>query len=122
LIETVPAEGSVLSRPPETLRLVFSESIEVRFSRFALMRLPHDQSADDARRRPLVAALTDSALPEEAVLLMPVDAEQRAAAITLTPPAPPGPGRYILVWLAFSVDGHHTSGTVAFEIAAPGNG
>lgn len=118
LVGADPADGARLESAPQVLRLVFSEPIEVRFSRFALGTLGPDMTADEVSRKGLIAALGGGTLPRDAALLTPAG-RSAAAEVVLVPAAALVPRIYVLVWRVLSTDGHHIGGSLTFEVTAP---
>jgi methionine-rich copper-binding protein CopC len=119
LVQAEPAEGAVIAAVPETLRLVFSEPVEIGFSRFALVTFATDAPPDEAERRRLTEGLRDGTLPDAATALEPADAGA-GAEVALTPANELAPGMQVVVWRVLSVDGHHTQGSFAFTFAPSG--
>jgi copper resistance protein C len=119
LVQAEPAEGAVVPAVPETLRLVFSEPVEIGFSRFALVTFATDAPPDDAERRRLTEGLRDGTLPDAAIALEPADTGA-AAEVALTPANELAPGMQVVLWRVLSVDGHHTQGSFAFTFAPSG--
>lgn len=89
-----PSAGSVLTAPPTRIRLVFSEALETSLSTVSLV-LP------DGRQMAL-AARADSS--DRKILIAPVNG---LAA-----------GTYHVRWRAVSDDGHASSGSFEFQVAA----
>jgi methionine-rich copper-binding protein CopC len=99
VIESEPAKGAALARPPAHVRIRFNSKIERRLSRLSLERA-------DGRRVPLplaegVAGFADR--PDH--LLAPL------------PEIPAG--RYVIRWRVLAADGHITEGAIRFTVADP---
>ncbi len=93
LLESQPADGSVLTQPPPQCRLVFNSLVEQRFGRFTLT-LPHGKT------------LSLKAAPRKA-------RENRA----ITVPLPPlSAGRYRLHWSVVARDSHRVEGELDFTV------
>ncbi|MCC6792762.1 MAG: copper resistance protein CopC/CopD, partial [Thermomicrobiales bacterium] len=94
LIGSTPISGSALAAMPTEITLDFSEEIDPLYSSANLL----DASGNAAAIEPLTAS-----------------DDRRTVTIRLAQPSPP-PGTYTLVWRVLSaVDGHVTTGTVAFS-------
>lgn len=94
LEQASPADGAVVTSPPEQLSLRFSESVEPKFSKIEL-----------------VAAASGAVRTGAAV----VDSDDHRV-LRLQVPSPLGPGRYTVKWRVVTRDTHSTSGVFAFEV------
>lgn len=94
LQEANPPVGGVVSASPSEIRLKFSESVEPRFSTISLMT---------KAGKPVALGKPETAPGDQSVL----DAKVQK---TL------GPGAYIVIWHAVSVDTHRTQGNFHFTI------
>ena len=97
LVRSQPADGATLSEAPRGVCLVFSEPVELRFSRFEVTD-SSGQPVHDAEGLPAVVARW----PVTAKVPLPLQAL--------------GPGQYQVSWRVLSVDTHITSGSIAFSI------
>lgn len=89
-----PAAGSVLASPPSRIRLVFSERLEIALSSISLVapngeRLALSGQRDSTDDKALVAAVSGL-----------------------------GAGKYRVLWRAVAADGHASSGSYEFDVAA----
>lgn len=92
LLESSPAAGTELARPPERVALRFNNRIEKRLSRLRLV---------DARGEGRTLAV----------------AEDEGAPDSLTAPLPPlPPGTYRVEWRVLSTDGHVVNGRFGFRV------
>ena len=92
LLESSPAAGADLARPPERVALRFNNRIEKRLCRVRLV----DERGES---RALVVA------------------EREGAPDALTAALPPlGPGAYRVEWRVLSTDGHVVNGRFAFRV------
>ena len=96
LLRSVPAAGSIVAAAPATVRLSFSEPVEVAPD--ALIVLAPDGSRVDARN----AAVAADDRSEVGVTLQPASR-----------------GTYSVRWSAVSADGHAISGTFQFSVGLP---
>lgn len=92
VVESEPANGARLERPPSAVRVRFNSKIERRLSRLSLV---------GPDRRPLPLAVDGAA-----------DRPDRLAA-SLPPLAP---GAYAIRWRVLATDGHITEGTIRFTV------
>lgn len=120
-----PPDGSTVTSPPSTVRLAFTEPVEVRFSTFKVYRLDSDPSVGLQK----LNAVADSLVAE--VLQRRGDEAQRADSglattlrtstdITIKLLPNPRPGAYVVMWRVLSVDTHTTQGFFVFILAAEG--
>ena len=92
LLESFPAAGADLARPPERVALRFNNRIERRLSRIRLV---------DHRGEAWALAV----------------AQADGAPDALTAPVPPlGPGTYRVEWRVLSTDGHVVNGRFGFRV------
>lgn len=91
VVESEPAGGAQLTRPPDLVRIRFNSKIEPRLSRLSL--IGPDRSA--------------AALP-----VQPDGGPDRLAA--RLPPLTPG--AYAIRWRVLAADGHITEGTIRFTV------
>jgi copper transport protein len=98
LLRSTPAANSHLTKPPETLRLVFSEAIVPDLSHITL-------TGEDGKALPLRVA-TD---PRDTRTLVGTFTSIQA-------------GRYKVAWHVLSADGHSSGGTFSFTVEAPAVG
>ena len=98
LIHSTPAANSHLTKPPETIRLVFSEAIVPELSHISL-------TGADGKALPLRVA-TD---PRDTRTLVGTFTSIQA-------------GRYKVAWHVLSADGHSSGGTFSFTVEAPAVG
>ncbi len=98
LLRSVPAANSVLQKPPESVRLVFSEAVVPELSQIILVRLSAEKIAIDSS---LLAVAND---PHDVHTLV-----GRVAGLQS--------GRYRVVWRVLSADGHPVSGSYSFVVA-----
>jgi copper transport protein len=94
LVESDPADGAVVSAPPPTLSLVFSEPVSV-----SVLRLVRPGGGED-------------------VLPKPAGPSPR---VEVSIPSTGLRGTYVLSWRVVSLDSHPVGGTVAFSVGEPGN-
>jgi len=95
LVRSSPAAMSILSSPPTTLKLWFSEKPELRFSSISL---------------------TDSA--GATIPIGPLSAGD-SMSVTAEIQKPLPVGRYSIAWRTAAADGHGTNGRFTFVVAAP---
>jgi copper resistance protein C len=91
-----PEDGAVVDTATPDLTLTFSEGIEADFSTFTLVASESGEPVGNG--------------------LSP-DAGSDPATVTLTVSEPLPPGSYTLQWEVLALDGHVTSGEVAFTVA-----
>lgn len=96
LVNALPAENASVSAP-ETLRLKFSEGLELAFTGLALSGATGPTMATVATGAPALAAGDDTTLV--------VAVKQPLAA-----------GAYTVAWHALSKDGHKTQGSYRFTV------
>ncbi len=118
---SVPAAGATVRTPPKTVRLTFTEAVEVRLSTFKVYPLeaPPEAWGSPTRLRRLAADLVKQALPAKNDAARRVDAGLAATARTsqtvilnLKPNLRPGP--YVVMWRNLGVDGHPETGYFVF--------
>ncbi|PKH43413.1 copper transport protein [Nocardioides alpinus] len=95
LVETDPAEGSVVETAPETVTLTFSEAVRLTSQEIAVY---------DAQGEPV--ASTAGASGEEVT-------------VDLTGAADLPDGTYVVSWNVLSGDGHPIAGALTFSVGAP---
>ncbi len=93
LVAAVPAAGSVVAVPPQSVKLSFSEPLEARFSSVAVT----NRAGVRVDGHDLAAAPGD-----------PKTVQASLAALT--------PGPYTVTWRAVSVDTHRTQGSFTFSV------
>lgn len=104
LVESQPDDGATLERADEAVVLRYSEGIQPRFSDFAVHFLGDDKAA----------ALThDNRLPRAAP-----EVTDRNQVVRVALPENAADGWYALDWEVLAEDGHTTSGTLRFRLAA----
>ncbi len=91
-----PPAGSIVAHAPAELSLIYSESIEPRFSK---------------------VAVTDAAGARLDQGDLHVDPQDSTHLIVPLKPLPPG--SYTVTWHAVSVDAHRTQGSYHFKVTAP---
>lgn len=92
-----PKPGAALASAPDTIRLMFTEPIDAKFSSASLVNAG------------------DQAVPIGSVQVDPAD--DHVAIISVVDPAAVQPGNYTLVWRALSAaDGHATDGVLSFSV------
>ncbi len=118
---SVPAAGATVRTPPKTVRLTFTEAVEVRLSTFKVYPLeaPPEAWGSPTRLRRLAADLVKQALPAKNDAARRVDAGLATTARTsqtvilnLKPNLRPGP--YVVMWRNLGVDGHPETGYFVF--------
>jgi methionine-rich copper-binding protein CopC/putative copper export protein len=98
LVKSSPVAGSILDASPQEIRLYLSEAVSLDFSTISIL----DRSRNEQQVGAFVRGDTD--------------ADVRAAI-----PAPLPPGTYTVIWRVLSaVDGHVTTGTLAFRVRGTG--
>lgn len=124
LDESVPARDAVVDVLPETVKLVFTEPVEVRASIFKVYPLEADD--DPLRLRAQAARLVDEVLQVRGDEnrraddgLVPAGRESAEIQIVLPDDLPPGP--YVVMWRVLSVDTHITWGHYVFTYAPAEN-
>jgi len=98
VLESIPAPGAVIARPPERAMLRFNSKIEKRLTRVTL-------TAGQGPPRPLPVANDDgpdTAEPDRVVVLL----------------GPLAPGPYVIRYKVLSADGHITEGALRFTVSA----
>lgn len=95
LLRSVPAANSVLKKPPEWVRLVFSEAVVPELSQISLVRQSAEKTAIDSWQLPVVNDQHDVRTLVGRVGEIPS-------------------GRYMVVWRVLSDDGHPVSGSFSF--------
>ena len=95
VLESVPAPGASLVRPPERVSLRFNSKVEKRLTRVTLAR------SDGAPR--LVSIASDGPGPD-----------QPDRIVSPLPQLPPGP--YVIRYTVLSADGHVTEGALRFTV------
>jgi copper transport protein len=98
LLRSTPAANSVLQKPPESVRLVFSEEIVPELSQIILVRESANRIAIDSTRLPVAND------PHDVHTLV-----GRVAGLQI--------GSYKVVWRVLSADGHPVSGSYSFILA-----
>jgi methionine-rich copper-binding protein CopC len=93
LLETVPANGSIVSVSPSSLTLKFSEGIELGFSG-------------------VIVTGPSGAVTIGAASLDPADDTRLFVEVLAALPA----GTYTIAWHTVSTDGHKTTGIFAFTV------
>ncbi|HKA61307.1 MAG TPA: copper resistance CopC family protein [Methylomirabilota bacterium] len=93
VLESSPAAGAVLARPPAQITLRFNSKIEKRFTRLTL-------ATGNQPPAPVTLAGDDPATPDR--LVIPI--RSRA------------PGDYTLRYRVLAVDGHITEGALRFTV------
>ena len=88
-----PRVGSVVPKAPPTLRLTFTQGVEVPFCRVTVTGPPGFGGAGVPRAEP---------------------GDPRSLAVDLKGPAPPG--AYLVRWRVLSVDTHVTQGDFRFQV------
>ncbi|MGZ3464779.1 MAG: copper resistance CopC/CopD family protein [Gemmatimonadaceae bacterium] len=94
LLRSSPAANSHLAKPPETIRLVFSEQIVPQLSQITLVR-------------------PDGVSTQLQVGTDPHDVRTLVGSVVGSLPS----GRYKIVWHVVSADGHPVGGTITFFVA-----
>lgn len=124
LDESVPARDAVVEVLPDTVKLVFTEPVEVRASIFKVYPLTPDE--DPLRLRAQAARLVDEVLQVRGDEnrraddgLVPAGRESAEIQIVLPDDLPPGP--YVVMWRVLSVDTHITWGHYVFTYAPAEN-
>ncbi|HYP40473.1 MAG TPA: copper resistance protein CopC [Chloroflexia bacterium] len=98
LVQSSPVAGSILDAPPQEIRLYLSEAVSLDFSTIRIL----DRSRNEQQVGPFTRGDTD-------------------ADVRATIPATLAPGTYTVIWRVLSaVDGHVTSGTLAFRVRGSG--
>jgi len=100
LVKADPGVNDTVSATPKTVRLWFSEPVELALSRVQVVRVGGDTLKTGALRREGTAATT--------------------AAADLTTPAST-PGTYVVTYRVVARDGHPTSGRYVFVVAPGGD-
>lgn len=98
VLETAPANGATLERPPKRVELTFNEAVEARFGALQVVDAQGERVDDDTIVRP-----TDERI---AIGLRPGTAD----------------GSYAATYRVVSADGHPVSGGISFVIGAPSAG
>jgi copper resistance protein C len=101
VLESVPAPGAILARPPERVSLRFNSKVEKRLARVTLAK------SDGAPR--LVPIASDASDGSGS------DQEPDRIVIPL-PPLPPG--LYVIRYRILSADGHVTEGALRFTVGS----
>jgi methionine-rich copper-binding protein CopC/putative copper export protein len=98
LVQSSPVAGSILDAPPQEIRLYLSEAVSLDFSTIRIL----DRSRNEQQVGPFTRGDTD--------------ADVRAAIPGTLPP-----GTYTVIWRVLSaVDGHVTTGMLAFRVRGTG--
>ena len=100
LVRADPAVNDTIASTPRTVRLWFSEPVELGLSRIRIMRMGGDTVKTSVLRHDGSAATT--------------------AALDLASP-PTAPGTYIVTYRVVSRDGHPSSGSYQFVLRAAGS-
>ena len=95
LLSAIPADGTTVAEPPQSLRLDFNEPVS-----------------------PLVMRLVRPS--GQVVTLTKVTAANQS--VTIVPPALSAQGSYVLSWRVISADGHPVGGVVSFAVGHPSTG
>lgn len=94
VVESEPAAGARLARPPEMVRIRFNSRIERRLSRLSLIG------------------------PDRSAVALDLEAEDGAGPDRLAAALPPlRPGAHAIRWRVLAADGHITEGTIRFIVA-----
>lgn len=93
LVESDPAEGAVLTAPPEVVRLGFSE---------AVAEVPEGVAVFDAEGHQVASS-----------------AEVAGAGLEVSLDEEVGDGTLVVVWRVLSEDGHPVGGSLSFSVGAP---
>lgn len=128
LVSSEPSGGATVDVAPDRVVLRTSEPVEVRFSRFAVVRLD-EPPTDVAALREAAQELADAVLADGAL----ADAEgweraddgvattdARSDEIVLELRTDLSPGTYVAMWRVLSVDGHVSDDVVWFHVAPAG--
>lgn len=114
-----PAEDSTVLSLPQSVRLVFTEPVEVRFSIFKVYPVDADPSWYTRRLNAAAGALVSQTLQRRGDEAERADTGVDAAARTtnevvmrLRPDLRPGP--YVVMWRVLSIDTHTTQGFYVF--------
>jgi copper transport protein len=92
LLSSDPKAGSVITKSPERVRLVFSEAIDATVSGIRLV------------------------LPRGAPIDLAVSADPRDVSALVAPLAPLAAGAYRIAWRTVSADGHAVNGSFGFRV------
>lgn len=98
VLETAPANGATLERPPKRVELTFNEAVEARFGALQVVDAQGERVDDDTIVRP-----TDERI---AIGLRPGTAD----------------GSYAATYRVVSADGHPVSGGISFVVGVPSAG
>lgn len=91
---SIPADGAVIERAPDALRIDFSEGVEPAFSHVQVV----DAGGHSVPTGPLSTAPGDGS-----VVIVPLHTGMRA-------------GRYVVTWEVTAVDTHRTHGSYSFTV------
>jgi copper transport protein len=97
LLRSVPTANSVLKRPPESVRLVFSEAVVPELSQIILVRRSEEKTVIDS-------------------LLLPVANDPHDVHTLVGRVGELPNGRYKVIWRVLSADGHPVSGNFSFVV------
>jgi methionine-rich copper-binding protein CopC len=91
---SIPADGAVIERAPDVLRIDFSEGVEPAFSHVQVV---------DADGHAVPTGALSTAPGDSSVVIVPLHTAMRA-------------GRYVVTWEVTAVDTHRTHGSYSFTV------
>lgn len=112
-----PRAGAVLKEMPSSISLEFTEPIEMKFSRFYLVRLAVAPNATAAQLQAAVKVFFDTPPTAKVRLesgLSPNTGHANRVGMYVDPHN--GPGTYAVIWKALSVDGHAVKDSMIFRV------
>jgi methionine-rich copper-binding protein CopC len=117
-----PAEDSVVRAAPDSVKLSFTEPVEVRFSTFKVYRLAADPGWDQRRLNAAGGALVSDVLQKRGDEADRADdgvvtAARTSASIVLRLKGSLRPGSFVVMYRVLSIDTHTTQGFYVFTFA-----
>lgn len=117
---STPRPGAVLKAMPATIRLSFTEAVELKYCRFVLVPLSIAPSASATSQQAAALAVLPSAvapkstLPNRVQRVSPSTGSSTDVVLNVHPSA--RPGVYAVLFQLLSVDGHVTKDAFVFTV------